>query len=218
MEEEIGLRQILNSLRKRWMILVALPLISILLGGFVNYYVKKPSYEATTTLIIAQKNSSTNPGEGQLNDYKALLDSQLLYKTLLENQQLTATYSVLAKSRTVESKVIEVLKLSMDVKALDGLITVTQLKNTEILEIKATTGNPELSASIANTTAQELSNAAVKESVAIIDKAIIPGDPLQQNKKLNVLTAFVIGTIASLGLIFLLETTPSRINKAPRRP
>ena len=212
MEEEIGLRQILNALRTRWMIVVALPLISILISGFANYYVKNPSYEATTTLIIAQKNPSSTQSGGQLNDYKALLESQLLAKTLLENQQLVATYSVLAKSRTVEKNVIESLNLSMDFNQLDKLISVNQLKNTEILEIKATTGKPELSASIANMAAQELSKAAVKETVAVVDKAVIPQAPLQQNQKLNVLTAFVIGTLASLGLVFLLESKPSRKN------
>lgn len=206
MEEEIELLQILKTLRKRWMLVVMLPLIAVVISWFVNYYVIKPSYEATTTLIISQTNPSSPQSAGKLDDYKALLQSQMLAKTLVENQQLTATYIVLAKSRTVESNVIKALNLPMDIKKLDGLISVDQLTTTSIIEIKAKADSAELSASIANTTARELSKAAVKETVGVVDKAVAPMESLQQNKKINVLAAFVIGLLASLGLVYLLET------------
>jgi len=69
--------------------------------------------------------------------------------------------------------------------------------------------NPDLAASIANSMADEFSKAVIDikkvDSVSIVDTAVTPTHPVKPNKKLNVLIAFVVGLMASVGLVFLLE-------------
>ena len=97
----------------------------------------------------------------------------------------------------------------MTVAGLNSQISVNSVKNTEILEIQVNNQNPELAATIANTVAQEFSKAVIEikkvDSVSIVDKAVTPTSPIKPNKKLNVLIAFVVGLMASVGLVFLME-------------
>ena len=199
MEEEIELRQYWDVLRKRWMIVVALPLIAALTSGVISFFVIKPVYQASTTLIVGKKAAESGQPAGQL------LDNSVLQA----NQQLAKTYATIAQSRTVEQNVIKDLNLPLTVEGLDRMISINPVKTTEILEIQVTNTNSELAASIANTMAQEFSKAVIEikkvDSVSIVDTAVIPDKPIKPKKTLNVLIAFVVGLMASVGLVFLLE-------------
>lgn len=199
MEEEIELRQYWEVLRKRWIIVVALPLIAALTSGIISYFVIKPVYQASTTLIVGKKASESGLAAVQM------LDNSVLQANL----QLAKTYAAIAQSRTVEQNVIRDLDLELTVGALDGMISINPVKTTEILEIQVLNIDPELAASIANSMANEFSKAVIEikkvDSVSIVDPAVIPTNPVKPNKKLNVLIAFVVGLMASVGLVFLLE-------------
>lgn len=199
MEEKIELRQYWNVLRKRWIIMVALPLIAALTSGVISFFVIKPVFQASTTLIVGKK--AAEPGQAAAQ----ILDNSVL----LANQQLAKTYASIAQSRTVEQNVIKDLNLPLTVEGLDSMISIKPIKTTEILEIQVTNTDSELAASIANTMAQEFSKAVIEikkvDSVSIVDAAVIPDKPIKPNKTLNVLIAFVAGFMASAGLVFLLE-------------
>lgn len=199
MEEEIELRQYWEVLRKRWLIVVAIPLIAALTSGVISFFIIKPSYQASTTLIVGKKASEEGQAATQMLDNSVLL----------ANQQLAKTYATIAQSRTVEENVIKDLNLPLTAAELDTLISINQVKTTEILEIQVSNTNPELAASIANTMASEFSKAVIEikkvDSVSIVDKAVTPDTPVRPNKKLNILIAFVVGLMASVGLVFLLE-------------
>ncbi len=199
MEQELDLRQYWDILRKRWLIVVALPLIAALSSGLISFLILKPVYQASTTLIVGKKASESLQAAGQMLDYNVLM----------ANQQLAKTYGTIAQSRTVEQNVLKELKLPMTVGQLNSQISINPVKSTEILEIQVTNGNPELAAKIANTMAQEFSKAVIEikkvDSVSIVDTAVAPTSPIKPNKKLNVMIAFVVGLMASVGLVFLLE-------------
>ncbi len=199
MDEEIELRQYWDVLRKRWMIVILLPIIAAVTSGIVSYFFIKPVYQASTTLIVGKKASEAGQVASQMLDNNVLL----------ANQQLAKTYATIAQSRTVEQNVIKNLKLPLTVENLDKLISITPVKTTEILEIQVTNTDPELAATIANTMAQEFSKAVIEikkvDSVSIVDNAVTPDKPVKPNKTLNVLIAFVVGLMASVGLVFLLE-------------
>ncbi len=199
MEQELDLRQYWDILRKRWLIVVALPLVAALTSGLISFLILKPVYQASTTLIVGKKASESIQAAGQILDYNVLQ----------ANLQLAKTYGTIAQSRTVEQNVLEELKLPLTVAGLDSLISINPVKNTEILEIQVNNQNPELAALIANTMAQEFSKAVIEikkvDSVSIVDKAVAPTSPIKPNKRLNVMIAFVVGLMASVGLVFLLE-------------
>ncbi len=199
MEEELDLRQYWEILRKRWLIVVAVPLIAALSSGLISFLILKPVYQASTTLIVGKKASESGQAAIQM------LDNSVLQANL----QLAKTYGTIAQSRTVGQNVLNELKLPMTVAGLNSQISVNSVKNTEILEIQVNNQNPELAATIANTVAQEFSKAVIEikkvDSVSIVDKAVTPTSPIKPNKKLNVLLAFVVGLMASVGLVFLME-------------
>ena len=199
MEEKIQLRQYWDVLRNRWKLVVVLPLIAALTSGVISFFVIKPVYQASTTLIVGKKAAEAG------KDATQMLDNSVL----LANQQLAKTYATIAQSRTVEQNVIKDLNLPLTVEGLDSLISINPVKTTEILEIQVTNTNSELAASIANSMAQEFSKAVIEikkvDSVSIVDTAVIPDKPIKPKKTLNVLIAFVVGLMASVGLVFLLE-------------
>ena len=198
MEEEIELRQYWEVLRKRWVIVIVLPLIAAITSGIISFYVIKPVYQASTTLIVGKK---AEAGQAAAQ----MLDNSVLQANL----QLAKTYATIAQSRTVEQNVIKDLNLALTVEGLNSMISINPVKTTEILEIQVTNTNPELAASIANSMSQEFSKAVIEikkvDSVSIVDKAVTPDKPVKPNKMLNILIAFVVGLMASVGLVFLLE-------------
>jgi capsular polysaccharide biosynthesis protein len=198
--EEIELRQYWEMLRKRWLIVVTLPLIAALTSGIISFFILKPVYTASTTLIVGKKAADIS---------QALLGQTLDYNVLMANQQLAKTYGAIAQSRTVEQNVINELNLPLSVAGLNSLITVNPVKNTEILEIQVNYTDSEMAALIANTMAQEFSKAVIEikkvDSVSIVDKAETPTSPVKPNKKLNILIAFILGLMVAGGLVFLLE-------------
>jgi len=198
MEEEIELREYWEILRKRWLIVVIIPLIAALTSGIISFFIIKPVYSASTTLIVGKK---AEVGQSAVQ----MLDNSVLQANL----QLAKTYATIAQSRTVEKNVIKDLDLTLSVAQLDSMISINPVKTTEILEIAVLNTDPELAASIANSMAEEFSKAVIEikkvDSVSIVDTAVTPDKPVKPNKKLNVLIAFVVGLMASVGLAFLLE-------------
>ncbi|MCO1600982.1 YveK family protein [Desulfosporosinus nitroreducens] len=199
MEEEIELRQYWEMLKKRWIIVLVLPIIAALTSGVVSFFIIKPVYQASTTLIVGKKASEAGQAAVQM------LDNSVLQANL----QLAKTYATIAQSRTVEQSVINHLDLTMSVAELDKLITINPVKTTEILEIQVMNTNPELATDIANSMAAEFSKAVIEikkvDSVSIVDTAVVPNNPVKPNKKLNILIAYVVGLMAAFGLVFLLE-------------
>jgi len=180
-------------LRKRWIVVLGLPLIAALIIGVMSYYVITPVYQTSTTLLIG----------GKASEAALEATTQVAGNTIL--QQLIKNDAEIAKSHTVEKSVITDLKLPLTADKLDPLIDVSQVKTTDLLEIKVKNQSPELAASIANATAQEFSKAVTPGSVSIVDQAEIPNKPMSPNKTMNVLFALVGGLIASISLAFLLE-------------
>ena len=200
MEQEIDLLQLWEILKKRWVIVIVIPLIAALTSGVISFFVLKPVYQASTTLIVGKKAADDTAQQAG-----ALLD----YNVLMANKQLAKTYGAIAKSRTVEQKVIDKLKIPLTTEELDEKIKVDPVQDTEVLQIAVQDYDPGLAAKIANATAEEFSEMVIDvkkvDSVSIIDKAVPPAHPVKPNKKLNVLIAFAVGLIAAVGLAFLLE-------------
>ncbi|HZK54055.1 MAG TPA: Wzz/FepE/Etk N-terminal domain-containing protein [Desulfosporosinus sp.] len=195
MREEIELSQLWEALKKRWIIIVALPLIALLATGVISFFITKPIYEASTTLIVGKKVANSPEAAGKMVDYVVLLASQKPVKT----------YIPIVQSRVVEQNVLRDLKLSMTVEELDKSLSVNAVKNPEQLEIKATNSNPKLAALIANTTAKAFSEAVTKDSVGIVDEAVTPINPIVNNVKRNLLLSFVLSLGASVIVILLSE-------------
>ena len=134
-EMEIDLRELFYLFRQKLLIIIAAFVVGGMLAGAATYFLIKPTYKASSLLYVvsASNNSVVN-----------LADLQI-------GTNLTADYEELLLSRPMMESVIKNLKLeSVSVNGLRGMLSITNKSGTRILQISATTGDPKLSADIAN--------------------------------------------------------------------
>ena len=193
-EYEIDLREIFGMLRKRWLMIASITLSAAILAGVLSFFVLKPQYEASTTMIVSYKQNQ-----------EALMD----YSQLQMSQKLATTYSQIIKSNRIADAVIEKLELDLSAEELNKKISVSQVESTEIFKITVKDNDPELAALIANTEAdifkQEINDMMKVDSVSTIDVAKVPESPVAPNKVMNIAIATVLGMMVSVGLVFVLE-------------
>lgn len=195
--EEISLREIFLIFRRRMWLIFILVILSIIVSGIVSYYVLVPEYETFITLMV-----------GKPKDYQSL-DNQLEYNDLLLNQRLVSTYGEIVKSRVVTDKVIENLGLDMSFADFGKKVSVSLVKDTEIIKLIVTDEDPILAAKIANETAEvfmeSVKDIMMVENIQIIDEAQVPKKPISPRPKLNMAIAGILGLMVGIFLSFLLE-------------
>lgn len=204
MEQEIELAQIWGIIKKRWLFFAILPLLAALISGGISFYILKPIYQASATLIVGKTTSN--------------LEDPLARQLLEANRLLAKTYGEIANSRMVKEQVIAQLSLGLTSDQLNSKISINQVKDSEILQITVTDTDPQLAADIANVTVWKFSTAVVDikkiDSVSIIDRAVRPTAPIKPNKLMNILIAFSMGLIAALGLSLCLEYLDNTIRNS----
>lgn len=192
-DQELDLRELLYVLRRRFLLLVALPVAAAVLAGLVSQFLLTPIYQASTTLWVIKDDTA-----------------QISYNDLLLSRNLTTTYAEVAKSRTVMQGVINGLGLTgLTPEDLQEKVTVTAVRNTEILSIAVEDPDPVRAAQLADAVAaafiEQIHSFMKVENVAVVDPALVPTEPVRPRKAMNVAVAFVLGAMAAVGLAFLLE-------------
>lgn len=195
MEENLELVEYVKILKKRWKLLLLIPILFLIGSVLLNNYLLSPVYRASITLIVGNSQSQTN--------------AEIPYESILANQQLIKTYSEIAKSRSVLKAVLDNLNLNISVEQLQKMVSVTPLNNTELVQVSVETDNPEMSSLIANgignAFSQKIWEIKKVDNVRIVDYALTPHTPIRPNKPLNMIIAGSGGFFAVLGLILLLE-------------
>jgi capsular polysaccharide biosynthesis protein len=191
------LQEYLSILKKRWLLLVVITLVSTLISGIVSYFVIKPIYKSDISVIIQKQNSVDSN------------NTSMSYNDVLMYQKLVKTYSELAKSRTVADHAINALGIDMKTDALRGMIAVAPKGDTEFLTITVRSKNAEQAMKLANQLAKSLKQVSINikkaDNVEILDPAQLPVNQDSPKPMLNMAIAFFLGLMVSVGLIFLIE-------------
>lgn len=204
MEETIDLREYLAIIKKKAWIIAAITAVTTFVSAFLSFFVLSPVYEAKTTLIVNtdQKNDDTITGD-----------------EFSVTQRLAVTYGEIIKSRTVLEPVIEKLGLDISYDDLSKMVTVSPVKDTQIINISVQDTNPLKAKDIANSIPEvftkEVKRITKANSVEVIDKAVEPLSPIKPNKLMNVLIAFVLGIMIGLFVVFLIEYMDNKM-KTPQ--
>lgn len=205
MEEEIDLKELFDVLwKKKWVII----LVTILFVGIGAYYtmeVKVPSYKSSTTLLLAQ--NSSQEIDDEINE--------ITQTDITLNQGLVSTYSVLAKSKTVVSQVLE--NLNMKDKSEDEIIkniSVKSVEGTQVIEIIYVNDDAMQAYLVANELAKVFCEKIAEfyniNNVYIVDKAELEARPYNINHVKDILIFFIAGAGLSCMAIFvfsLFDTT-----------
>jgi capsular polysaccharide biosynthesis protein len=196
MEETISLKELLQTLKKRILLILSITFVAVLTSGIISFYFLTPIYQSSTQLLVNQAKSEQpiyNPGEIQTN------------------LQLINTYNVIIKSPAILELVKEDLNLDMSLEQLNSKITVGSQTESQVLAITVQDPDPHMAADIANTTASVFQREIVKimniDNVSILAKAEVTDNasPVKPQPLLNIAIAMVVGLMAGVGLAFLLE-------------
>ena len=204
MEETINLREYFFILKKKIWLIIASALICGLISGLISFFVLKPVYQANTSLIVNKE------VENQVTQMTTTDDLNYV-------QKLAVTYGEIIKSRTVITSTIEKLKLDMTYEELSEAISVTNVDSTQIIKISVQHNSPLIATKICNTIpeifSKEVQRVVKASGVEVIDKAIVPENPIKPNKKMNIAIAMVLGVMASVFVIFLIEALNTKIKE-----
>ncbi|MEN3769013.1 YveK family protein [Priestia megaterium] len=201
MEKTINLKELLQSLKKRLLLIIIVTAVFTVLSGIVSYFFLTPIYQSSTQILVNQvksKNEVYNPNEVQTN------------------LQLINTYNVIIKSPAILDKVIEKENLEMTSGELDKLISVSNEQESQVVNITVQNENPQKSKNIANaistTFQKEIKSIMNVDNVSILTKARV-GSMIKPNIILNMAIALIVGLMVGLGLAFLLEYLDKTIKK-----
>jgi len=160
-QKEIVFQDYLIILKRRsWIILGAF--LTILLSAVIFSFTTQPIYESSTTLMIEEDGgmkkeifeiSSYLKQETMIKNQVEILKSRTLAESVLD-ALLCSPYKKIWEEKTL-GKGKDKIKTSDMVTLLQKNIKVMPLKETDIIQVKATAPHPKLAAFLANTIAEE---------------------------------------------------------------
>ena len=204
--EELDLKELFNLFWNKKLQIILIVLIFIVLGVIYTVGFTTPMYTSSTTLLLA----GTEKQEGQAQTTNSITATDITI-----NSNLVSTYSELVKkSKNVLSQVISNLGIDINEDELRKNISVTAVKDTELIEIAVTTQNPEYAPRIANETAkvfiQKVAEFYNINNVHIVDEAELSQEPSNINHQKDIIIFAFIGLVVSVVYVLvanMLDTT-----------
>ncbi len=193
-EQAISLSEIFEAIRKRWIMIVAITLTATIISGVISFFVIDPVYETSTKLFIGKEES--DEAAYNTNDIQ-------MYQKLLQ------TYAQAIKTKDLTGRAISALSYDLEAVDVVNALTVTPITDTQILQIKYQSKDQQEAVDVLKnitnefiTTSKELVS---NGNVRIIEEVQFPENAISPNKMKNIVMAFLLGFIVSIGLVLLLE-------------
>lgn len=198
--EELNLKQLINIIWNGKKYIIITIILAILLGIGYSYFLVTPKYEASTTLVLAKAEEKVS------NE----ISTGITQTDLNLNKNLVSTYRELIRSKTVIRQVMDNLKIT-DLKenTLKNNISVSSVKDTELIEITVRDENPERATNIANEIAKVFTVQVAEiyniNNVHVIDKAELNNVPYNVHHTKDIAVIALIGAILSIVCIIILS-------------
>ncbi|MFC8302307.1 polysaccharide biosynthesis tyrosine autokinase [Specibacter sp. NPDC057265] len=200
------LRDYLLILRRNWIMIVALTLVGLLVGGLTSL-LTKPIYSAETQLFVATQNS------GSVQDLQT-------GNTFI--QARVSSYVKTATTPTVLQPVIDTLGLDATPQQLAAKVSASSDLKTVLITISVEDGSPVQAAAIAQGVANSLIQAVdtleapaaggvSPVRVSVITPATAPSSPSAPNTKINLALGLLVGLALGVGAALLRTTLDTRI-------
>lgn len=193
-EEVIRIDDLIEALKKRWVMIVTITLLATLISGVVSFFLIKPQYEASTKVFIGKEEGAD---EAYNNN-----DIQMY-------QKLMKTYSETIKTKDLLNRALKNVKTDAKVEDVMAGITVVPVADTQILQIKFKSSDKEEAKQIIESVTDEFiitsKELVPNGNIRVVETVELPEKPVSPNKKMNIAIAFLLGLMVSVGLTFLLE-------------
>lgn len=150
MEEEISLRELIETLLKGKWIIIVITLTAVLISGAVSFFILEPTYEAKTVIAVKQ----TNSPKTQSSALRGLVDT-----TFRVQEMNIQSYITQVKTAAVLKKIMENLQIDpqeISLSTFSNNINIKKIKDTDLLEVTVQDKDAQRAANIANALAEEL--------------------------------------------------------------
>ena len=201
--EELDLKELFSIFWNKKAQIILLTLIFMVIGIIYTVGFTTPMYSSSTTLVLASSgNTETNT------------NTTITSTDITINSKLVSTYSELVKSKNVLRQVISNLGINVNEETLRNNVSVSSVKDTELIEITVKSENPTYAAQIANEIAKVFTE-KVKEiyninNVQVVDEAEASTLPSNINHTKDVVIFAFIGLVVAIAYVLIanmLDTT-----------
>lgn len=212
--EELDLKELFELFWNKKLTIILLVVVFAIIGAVYSIFFVTPKYKSSTTLVLTKTESSDDTEKTTTTSSTENTDS-ITTTDITINSKLVATYSELIKSKTILREVLS----NLDIKELSENdvrknVTVSALKDTEVIEITVTNENATYAAKIANGIAESFTKQVAEiyniNNVHVVDKAEVAEGPYNINHKKDVAIFALIGLVVAAGYVLLvnmLDTT-----------
>ena len=188
--DEINLGEMFAYFKAKLHILLIIFALIFGLGSFYVFFMQKPKYEATATVIVSSDKSNANlPGE------------------VATNKNLIDTYTQVVKSHRVLDKVKNDVNIDKSFDEMLKMINVSAVKGTEIINITTTDRDAEFATKMTNKIAdhfvKEIAKIYNDRNINVLDSAVTPTEPANIKIVRQEIMAFAAGLIVSVSILFL---------------
>ena len=198
--EELDLNELFSLFWNKKIEIILITLIAIICGVIYSYFLVTPTYTAKTSLILVQSSDTASQSGG----------SGITSTDLTINSKLVSTYSDIVKRNIVLDQVASNLGITKEqVQEIKNRISVTQSKDTEIIDINVTDEDPNYATKIANEVATVFSEKIVDiynmSNVYLLERAEVPTVPSNINHIKDIVIFAFIGIVISVCYVLILN-------------
>ena len=219
--EELDLKELFELFWSKKVTIALIVVVFAVIGAVYSIFFVTPKYKSSTTLVLT-KTESEEGTEQQGNKTSASSTStqadnadSITTTDITINSKLVATYSELIKSKTILREVLSNLNIKeLSEDSVRKNVSVSALKDTEVIEITVANENATYAAKIANGIAESFTKQVGEiyniNNVHVVDKAEVAEGPYNINHKKDIAIFALIGLVISAGYILLvnmLDTT-----------
>ena len=199
-EEGIDLLDLIFMVIRRWKVMVLIIIPIVALGFF--FAITRPSiYRADTTLIVSSGMQSVG------------LESS----DIALNQKLVVTYSEIAKSRDILTRVISKYDLPDSPEGLASKVTILPVSGTSFLKISYKNSEPQLTVPVINEIANEfiykIAQVVRLRNISILENATAPYQ-LPKNRGVIIIASIILGLGLGCGVAALIELLHRKLRKS----
>lgn len=200
--EEVDLKEFIMLFWNKKVSIIFITIIFMFIGIIYSVGFITPKYTSSTTLLLATSESSNSK------------TNTITTSDITLNSKLVSTYSELVKSKNVTRQVISNLGIDETEDELRDSITVSSVKDTELIKISVTDKNATNAYNIANEIAkvftQKVSEIYNINNVQILDQAEISTTPSNINHAKDVIMFTFVGLFVAIVFVLvanMLDTT-----------
>lgn len=185
----IDIGQFCKLLKKNLKLIMLTSILCALIAFAITTFLLPKKYASTSSIYLVPK----------INEQTGTIDSN----ALAANAKQVNNYMVMIKGENILSKVAK--ELNIDTGEISSSLSVSNMTNTEIIQVTATTREPKKSQQIVKTTITTFFN-EVKEKLEIKNMTILNDakenkSPVSPNIKLNSILGILLGMLASCGYV-----------------